>query len=313
MICLSDYSTFFRRLLLRALIPVLSLAAIGVAQQSPGTAPADTPQSVRIGVGDMLDVAIFDTPELSGKVRVNNLGVVSLPLIGSVAVSGLSVEQAQALIAARLADGNFVTHPQVMISVTDYGVQSITIVGEVKKPGTYPPVGATHLLDLISRAEGLTPLASHTVFIYRKNAPDHPLRVKLSDNPEQAAATNLEALPGDTVMVGKAGIVYVVGDVGRPGGFPMEADSLSVLQAVALAAGPNRTAKMEDSRIIRKNAGGVDDIPVHLSKLMKAQGADIPLQPGDILFVPSSAVKSAVRSSALTIMQTAAFAALYLH
>lgn len=168
----------------------------------------------------------------------------------------------------------------------------------------YPPAGSPHLLELISRAGGVTPLASKTVLVFHRNAPKQPVKVQLSDTTEDAVAANIELQPGDTVVVAKAGVVYVIGDVARPGGFVMDSESLSVLQALALAAGPNRTAKLDQTRIIRKTPAGIEDIPLQLTKVIHSKETDVVLRAGDIVYVPSSMAKNAVRISAQSILQS---------
>src|SRR5262249_51105677 len=202
--------------------------------QSGGVAP--------IGPGDLLEVTVFDTPELSGKVRVSSAGDVSLPLIGALHVAGLKTDEMQSLVARKLIDGQMVNNPQVSVFMVEYATQGVSVLGEVKKPGIYPTLGQHRLMDYISLAEGLTPLAGAWATITPR-AQTPVTTVALSSKSASAAARNPEISPGDTIFVSKAGIVYVVGDVGKPGGFVMDHDErLTVLQAIALAQGVNSTA-----------------------------------------------------------------------
>jgi polysaccharide export outer membrane protein len=187
----------------------------------------------------------------------------------------------------------------------------VTVLGEVKNPGVYPLLGARGLLDLISTAGGVTSSAGHTVTIAHRTDPDHPAIVKIDSKPGGTTAFNVDVRPGDTVVVSHAGIVYVVGDVGKPGGFLLaDSDQMTVLQAVALAQGTNRTAALNHAKLIRKNQGGRQELPVPLKKILSNSAPDQMLADGDILFVPSSAAKDALRDVE-TILPAAAGAAIY--
>lgn len=308
MLCFLLSFRFKTRFLVGFTLLMLVVCVAALAQERP-KAPA-TGSVVRIGPGDLLDISVFDTPELSGSFRLNNQGMVLLPLLGAVPLQGLTPEQAQQLLTQRLTDSGLLKAPHVTVAVTEYGAQAITVLGEVKKPGSYPPLGTPRLLEFISLAEGLTPTAAKTALVTHRTDPAHPVTVNLADTADQSAA-NIPLQPGDVVLVPKAGIVYVIGDVAKPGGFLMDSDSISVLQALALAAGPNGTAKLNDSRIIRKTPAGVSDIAVPLARVLKSKSSDLKLQAGDVLFVPSSAAKTAGKSAAQAVLQTIAGVALY--
>lgn len=256
--------------------------------QSGGVAP--------IGPGDLLELSVFDTPELSGKVRVSNTGDVSLPLIGAMHVAGLKTDEMQSLVARKLIDGQMVKDPQVTIFMAEYATQGISVLGEVKKPGIYPSLGQHRLMDYISLAEGLTPLAGAWATITVRGQ-TQVTTVALSSKSGPRATGNPEITPGDTIFVSKAGIVYVVGDVGKPGGFVMDHDErLTVLQAVALAQGVNSTAAKKHARLIRKTPDGRQEIPFDLGKILTAKASDMPLQDDDIVFIPSSAAKGGLKN-----------------
>jgi polysaccharide biosynthesis/export protein len=239
---------------------------------------------------------VFDTPELSGKLRVNNNGDIVLPLVGSVHIAGLKPEQAEDIIRHKFIDGGFLKDPQVTIFVTESATQGVSIVGEVYKPGVYPAFGLHHLLDYLSMAEGLTPLAGTTITITHADHPENPENVKVTSGAAPKPINNPEIMPGDTIFVERTGIVYVVGDVLRPGGFPMNHDQhLTVLQAIALSLGTNYTAAKSDAKIIRTTVQGREEIPVNLKKILAAKAPDMPMQDNDILFVPSSAGKNVLK------------------
>jgi polysaccharide biosynthesis/export protein len=246
-----------------------------------------------IGAGDLVEMSVFDTPELSGKLRVSNTGDVILPLVGTVHLQGLTAGEAHALIREKFISGGFLKDPQVTVFISEYATQNVSVVGEVHKPGVYPAFGAHHLLDYLSLAEGVTPLAGTAIVITHSGHPDQPQRVTMTAGAAPQPENNPEILPGDTIFVERTGIVYVVGDVARPGGFPMDHDGkLTILQAVALAQGTNDTAAKGSAKLIRNTPQGRHEIPVDLKKILTARAIDLPLQDNDILFVPSSVAKS---------------------
>jgi polysaccharide export outer membrane protein len=249
-----------------------------------------------IGAGDLVEMSVFDTPELSGKLRVSNTGDVILPLVGSLHLQGLKAGEAQVLIRHKLIDGGFLKDPQVTVFISDYATQRVSVMGEVHKPGIYPAFGTHRLLDYLSLAEGLTPLAGTAIVITHSGHPDQPQRVKMTAGAAPQQENNPEILPGDTIFVERTGIVYVVGDVARPGGFPMNHDGqLTILQAVALAQGTNSTAARGSAKLIRTTAQGRQELPMNLKKILAAKATDLPMQDNDILFVPSSGAKNALK------------------
>ena len=244
--------------------------------------------TLRLGIGDLVEINVYNVPELAAKVRVSNSGDVYLPLIDYVHVAGLTTEEAQTLIEKRLSDGGFLKNPHVAVFVDEYASQGASVLGEVTKPGVYPVLGEQRLFDLISAAGGFTDKAGRSITVTHRNQSDKPVTVPLSRNLTDSPESNIEVFPGDTVIVRKADIVYVVGDVGRPSGFLMDSGNLTVLKAIALAGGTNRTAKLNDARILRKGPTGVSETPVPLKKMLEAKAADVTMEAEDILFVPSS-------------------------
>jgi polysaccharide export outer membrane protein len=260
-------------------------------QAKDATAAPDTPDQsslVKLGPGDLIELNVYNVPELVTKARVSNSGDVYLPLIDYVHVGGLTQEEAQTLIEKRLEDGGFVRSPHVTIFVDEATSQGVTVIGEVAKPGIYPDPSDHKLYDVISEAGGFSPTSSRKIAILRRNQVD-PIRIDLPRNLADDPSGNVEVLPGDTITVPRAPIIYVVGDVGRPSGLLVDNGTLTVLQALALAGGTNRTAKMGGARIIRKGGPtGMTETPLQLKKMLEAKSPDVTLQADDILFVPVS-------------------------
>lgn len=277
----------------------------------PDAIKDEQPVTVKFGPGDLLEVSVYDVPELATKARVSNSGEIYLPLIDYVHVGGLTQEEAQTVIEKRLEDGGFVRNPHVTIFVDEAQSQGVTLLGEVTKPGIYPDLGDHKLYEILSEAGGFTATASHRIAIIRKGQPD-PIRVDLPRNLADDLSGNVDVMPGDTVTVPRAPVVYVVGDVGRPSGLIVDNVSMTVLQALALAGGPNHTAKMGGVRIIRKTASGsMTETRVPLKKILEAKAPDINLQGDDILFVPMSGLKVAAGRTAEAALAAATAVSVY--
>jgi polysaccharide export outer membrane protein len=297
MICMTR-TLLLMAFLAGSLLPLAAQEAMPV-DAKVGTSATSIPvaHALEISSGDLLDVAVFDTPELSTKIRVDERGEITLPLTGVIPVSGLTAEQAGVAIESRLRGANILKQPHVSVTVDQYSTQGITVLGEIRNPGVYPLLGAHGLLDIVSAAGGLTPNAGKAITVTHRSEPDKPVIIELNSRPGSSAAFNVDLRPGDTVMVSHSGIVYVVGDVGRAGGFVIENnDRLTVLQAIALAQGPNKTASLNNTKIIRKTGDQRELLPIPIKKIMANKAPDPMLNDGDILFVPSSAAKNAMVS-----------------
>lgn len=265
-------------------------ASAAAKSSSPENSTLDS--SIRLGNGDLVEVNVYDVPELNTRTRVSDAGDIDMPLVNQVHVEGLTVDEAERAIEQRLDHGGFVRNPHVQLFVSEYTSDGTSILGEVAKPGVYPVLGEQRLFNLLSAAGGLSPAAGTSITITHKAEPGKPIVVPISRNLEDHPGSNVPIYPGDTVLVRRADVVYVVGDVNRPSGFLMDnGGKLSVLQAIALAGGTTSTAKLSGVRIIRKSPEGVSEIPVSLKKMLNAKTGDVPLQANDVLFVPASARK----------------------
>jgi polysaccharide export outer membrane protein len=264
-----------------------------------------------IGAGDLLEVSVYGAPEYLRQARVDSQGNVALPLIGPVHVGGLTVENGEKEVAKRLMDGGFFNDPAVTILEKEFATQGISVLGEVQKPGIYPMPGAHTLFDAISAAGGTTPRAGNTATVTHRDRPKEPETVTLVYDGKGGLDSNIQVNPGDTVVVSKAGVVYVVGDVRMPTGVVMENSKMTILQAIAMAQGTNPTAALDHARLIRRSPGGPQEIPVPLKKIMAAKAPDMPLEAEDILFVPNSAAKGAAHTTLNAIVQAATGLAIY--
>ncbi len=209
-------------------------------------------------------------------------------MLGNIKIAGLSTQAAEGTVAQGLQAKGFFNDPQVSIFVKEYATAGISVLGEVQKPGIYPLPGKRTLLDAISAAGGVSPKAGKTATISHRDAMDDPETILLLQDDGQTMI-NMAVRPGDTIVISKAGMVYVVGDVKEPTGIIMDNPHLSVLQAVAMAHGTNTTAKLKSARLIHKANSSPQDTPIPLDKILGGKSPDLELQADDVVFVPLTA------------------------
>jgi polysaccharide biosynthesis/export protein len=292
----------------------------------------------RIGPQDLLEISIFEAPELNRTVRVSESGEVSLPLLGGIQVAALTARELESALAERLRE--FLKDPHVNVMVTAIESHPISVIGEVNKPGVFQVRGSKTLLEMLSMSQGLAADAGDEVLVMRsagfnsgqelgqKANPAGPAASKNPNDPEPAneepsgtVSINLRHLlnsrdpkfnvpvyAGDIVKVTRAGIVYVVGAVKRPGGFTVKGnEQMSLLKAIALAEGLSNTPSKARTKIIRtdETSGKRSEIAVDIGKILDGKAPDINLQAADIVFVPNSAGKTALYKGTEAIVATA--------
>jgi polysaccharide export outer membrane protein len=206
--------------------------------------------------------------------------------------------------------GHYLNHPQVSVLVEEYATQSVSVLGQVKKPGAFSLTTPRNLLDVLALAGGLTEIADRHITVQRANQSEIT-RVFLPNNTQEVVLSGVMVYPGDTVLVPKAGVVYVLGDVSHPGGYVMQDDAkMTVLQALAMAEGAHETAKEDATRLIRKVNGSYQDSIVPLKDIEQGKQPDMQLEADDVLYVPFSMAKHVVLATAGILSSTSA-AAIY--
>ena len=210
-------------------------------------------------------------------------------------------ELAQRLeIARQLRERNFLLHPRVNVAIKESASQNVSVIGEVQHPGVYPITSVRTLLDVLSLAGGLTNTAGSRINIKRYSAAEDTITVTFKGS-DAGALSSINALvyPGDSVIVPRAGIVYVLGDVARPGGFVMQdSGRITLLQAMAQAGGPLTTAAANHTVLLHQENGNYAVAKkLDFGKVARGRDADLELQANDIVFVPNARLKSAFRSS----------------
>jgi polysaccharide export outer membrane protein len=291
--------------------PVWNGAASPVALVA-GNSPA-VPAAAPIAPGDVLEVGEFHTPEFHSVVRVSGGGTVLLPMIDEVRVEGMSELEAARAIAATLLSRGILNHPQVSVLVTSFIGQDVSVMGEVTRPGVYPYTVHHRLFDMISAASGLSPAAAGVVNIYHRTDPDTPHPVALDPNGATASPDrNPEIAPGDIIQVARAGLVYVVGDVIRPGGFIVDpTQEFTVLKALSLAWGPSQNAALGKALLIREEEGGRTVTALDLKRMLHGKDPDQSIRAQDILFVPDSTAKNLFNRTVEAAVQSAAGVSIY--
>ncbi len=273
---------------IRAALLVLGFVFVVPAHAADAGKQPTAAASLVIGPGDLLSMKVFREDDLNLEVRVKDAGTVALPLIGTVPVAGLAPADAAERIAALYRSEQFLNDPQVSILIEQSAAENVEVLGEVAHPGAVVVTAPRSLLDVLAQAGGLLRSADRHITIRRAAGTNVTVFVPNGAAADMASAGVLVS-PGDTVLVPRAGIVYVLGDVGRPGGYLMQDDShLSVLQALALAAGATKTANQGKARLIRMEQGSPVVIPLELRAREKGKLPDMPLCNDDILYVPFS-------------------------
>ncbi|WP_446743785.1 polysaccharide biosynthesis/export family protein [Silvibacterium acidisoli] len=265
--------------------------------QEPAAAPQE---SLRIGPGDLLHVTVLRESDLEQRVRVRDSGEITLPMAGDVKVEGLNTEQAATAIEQQYIDRQYLRHPVVSVFIEEYATQTVAVLGQVVKPGTISITTARSLLDILAMAGGLTETADRHITIERSGG-NGLVEVFLSNHADDAFNANVKIFPGDRIVVPKAGIVYVLGDVGRPGGYVMQNESrMTALQAIAMAAGVNKTAAESRARILHNNNGQYEERDLPLKEIERGEAPDELLVADDVIFIPFSFGKNiAIGTSAI--------------
>jgi polysaccharide export outer membrane protein len=283
-------------------------AALPATGAAVPTAPtADTPNltSYILGPEDLLTVRVFAADDIPDKpAQIDNNGSVTLPMIGTVHAAGLTVEQFQTNLVT--AYKKYFKDPQVTVQVNEFHSQPVSVAGNVTTPGVVQLKGNRNLMEVIGSAGGLRADAGDTVLITR-NLSEGPIPVQgaFTDSTGKYSIAHIDIRavmsgkdpegnilikPHDVITVNRARMVYVLGNVTRPGGYVMtENETMSVTQAVALAGGWDKTAALSAAKILRADGGAQrEQIPLNVKKIMESKSPDLQLKPDDIIYVPNS-------------------------
>ena len=290
--------------------------------QVPQT-PVKAYQDYQVGPEDLLGVQFFTLEELNRDVRVNGQGGISLPLVETVKVEGLTTRQVEHRLT-ELYEKRFLRNAQINVFVKEYRHQRVSVTGAVAKPGFYELIGPRTLLEALAIAGGLMESASDVVHLIRRRSVKEPSpAIKVAGATqsfsldaettvidlrrllmEGAQELNFRVQNGDVIHVPFAGFAFVLGEVREPGKVPVKQD-LTVSQTIALAKGINEVAAQNDISILRfDDQGQRITLKVALDRVTKGEDPDIPIKENDVVVVPDhlgkrtwETMKSLIRGS----------------
>jgi len=289
------WQQFVKVLLVSALWLLAGLVIPGEAQEISAV------KSYVIGPEDVLEIKVWGHDDLLRSVTVSANGYFSFPLIGQIRAGGLTVRQLEQQIA-KLLDKDYIVNPQVTITVTDFKSKKVFILGEIIKPGAYYLSKDDTLLEIISKAGGVTPNAGREIIIVRPaaNAAPQQQPASLNSASSELVHVNLQALlsgdvsknigvrNNDTIYVPKTSMFSVFGEVRKPGSYPLEKE-LTVLEAISIAGGPSQDADTQKLELLRKDGDVQKKIVLNIKKLLSAKGESeelLMIRDGDVIYQP---------------------------
>jgi polysaccharide export outer membrane protein len=270
-------------------------------------------ETLLIGPGDLLHFQVYDTPEMEQHARVTDSGKVPFSFLGEIAVSGLTPEQAAERIQQGLVAAGVMRHPQVTVRVEAYATLYASVMGEVQKPGIFELDTPHKVVDVLAMAGGMTYIADRHITIQRYGS-KQKVDYYYSNAGDAALSEDPMVYPGDSVVVSKVPVVYVLGDVSKPGGYPVNTNNskMTVLQAIALAGYANHTAAVGKSKLVRETPTGVQEIDLPVGAMQKGKTPDVALLPDDVVYVPFSFMRN-IGVNGQSILASATSAAIYIH
>ncbi|MFI5329500.1 MAG: SLBB domain-containing protein [Desulfobaccales bacterium] len=267
----------------------------------------------KVGPEDLLEISFFGQDDLSGEVRVNGQGKISMSLVGEVPVAGLSPREIEDRLSNLYKEGQFFTNPQIKVLVKEYRHQRVVVSGAVSKPGAYEMIGPRTLLEVIGQAGGLSENATDVIHVIRsQDASERTAALKVAAKGPAAAGAqtividlrrllmdgamelNLPIKNGDVVFVPFAQNAYILGAVRKPGNVPVK-DKLTVAQAIAMAGGLDLNLASNNVTVVRfDDKGQRIDLKYNLKNVIQAGGAEVLVKQNDIIFVEESGIRRAL-------------------
>ena len=263
---------------------------------------------------DLITIRLFESQDYAPTVRVGLDGTIQLPLIGSVRVEGLTLHQAQDLIAQKLMSAGMYRDPQVTIQIVESPNQTATVIGELH--GLVAIIGERRLYDVLSAVGGgggfsstattvvvggggLPTTASHVITINRPGEPQ-PITIDLGTDPARSAEANIPIFPRDTIVVPRVGVIYLLGAFKTQGAIPLTQNSpMTLMKVAALTGGSGFEGKQSDLRIIRSVGTSRQVVRVDFKKIVEGRAPDPVLQPEDIVFLPTNSMKAAIKNGGI--------------
>ena len=289
---------------MKLLVFLVFQAASVVFAQSRVPAPAESVTAnlpvQKIGPNDLISVSVYNSPELTRTARVSVDGMIRLPMVQQrIRVEGLMPGDVEAVIAAVLKREQLIVDPFVTVTVAEYHSRPISVMGAVKSPTTFQAVTDVTLLDALTRAEGLTADAGPEILVSRNQPGPDGAPVSLVQRISVKALidgadpdSNLKLVGGEEIRVPTAGKIYIVGNVKKPGAYPVEdLGGTSVLKALSQAEGLTEFAGKQAFVYRREGMGQKNEIPIELRRILDRKAPDAPLMANDVLYVPDASTR----------------------
>jgi polysaccharide export outer membrane protein len=237
---------------MKRLVQWVAAAVLALSVSAPAMA-ADLP----LGAGDVVRVSVYGNPDLSLETRVSETGGITFPLVGQVAVGGLTVAAAEKKIGGLLESGGFLKKAQVNIIVSMLSSQQVSVLGQVNRPGRYPVDGKRSVLDMLALAGGISVEGGDTISLVRtRNGKTTRETIDVIQMVRSGALDgNFDVAGTDMIYVERAPRFYIVGEVQRPGAFRVERQ-MTVLQALSAGGGLTARGSNNGMRITRNDASG---------------------------------------------------------
>jgi polysaccharide export outer membrane protein len=286
------------------LVFLLCVSAIAFAQATGSVAPADSfvpnlPVQ-KIGANDLVGITVYDSPEFSRTVRVATDGTLRLPMLKQrIKAEGLLPSELETAVAEALKAEQLVVDPFVTVTMAEYHSRPISVAGSVKTPLTFQAIGTVTLLEAIARAGGLSGDAGTEILVSKQQAGDGAAkgslvtRIPVKDLMDSANQEyNVKLNGGEEIRVPEAQKIYVLGNVRKPGAYPVQdSGETTVLKMLAVAEGLAPYASKQAYIYRREASGTKNEIPIELRKIMHREAPDAPLAANDILYIPDATGK----------------------
>jgi polysaccharide export outer membrane protein len=274
-------------------------SAPAVGRTARGATPMGPASTAGLGFGpihpgDIVEVQVFDAPEYSISMPVSPAGEIAIPYAGLFHIEGMTSIEAAKAITQLFVEQQILRDPRVIVTTQQFGY-SVTVMGEVRSPGIYPLAGRKRLVDMLTEAGGVTDRAGHVIEIFAAGSMKDPQTVLWDPTLRENDNAELQLKTGETVLVSRCGVVYVGGNVGRPGAYPLcDSNHTTLSEVIALAQGAKASSWTQRTLLLRTSGSGTRVVQtVKLEDVLRGRKMDITMQPDDILFIPPSALKAA--------------------
>jgi polysaccharide biosynthesis/export protein len=242
---------------------------------------AKAADNYKIGPGDIVKVSVFNYPDLTIETRISEAGIITFPLIGELPVAGLSTGEAERLVAKQLLEKGFIKNPQVLVTVSQFISQQVSVAGDVNRPGQYSLNKVTTIAEVIAMAGGINPQGGEKAIVMRSTADGQKkLEIDLHELFKGDESKNIQVLGGDVIYVPRAPIFYIYGEVQHPGMYRLERN-MTIAQAISVAGGLTLRGSATGIKVKRQTAQQTEDDPLELE-------LNELLQPDDVVNVRES-------------------------